>query len=180
MVVITAAESDKRLGRMLGGSGLSVLYADTSSACFYGGGPDLIFVSRHELQSVKCENAAIIVRSAAGLPESIDCKNVVAIVDSSDRELLAQVGRRHLRALTCGLARSDTFTLSSLTSDSAVISLQRSITAFDGSIVEPFELPVAFAYRVEPFSLLACAAIFSLTGLQSPFCGAARWTLPPS
>lgn len=93
--------------------------------------------------------------------------------------MLSAVAGRRLPAVTCGLGTSDTLTLSSFTVDSAVISLQRQLTAFDGTPVEPFELPVSFSGKLEPFELLAAAAIFCLMGKQNPLAAAPLWRIPP-
>ncbi|MEM1486108.1 hypothetical protein V6615_14750 [Oscillospiraceae bacterium PP1C4] len=180
MIIVTARGADRRLSGLLSKScagKISVLCVDTASAAFSGTGPDIVFVTQQAFSHIACENAAFIVRSNNCLPQQIDCAHAVAIVDSSSSAVMEQVALRHLRALTCGLATSDTFTLSSLTADSAVVSLQRRIVAFDGTSVEPFELPVFFSERIEPFSLLACAAIFCLMGKRNPLLQAASWTI---
>ena len=178
VVVVTAGDSERRLGELLGGGGLSVLYAETPAVSFAGEGPDLIFVRQREPGRAACRDAVLVVRRGTGLPGRIDCENAVAVIDSSNAQALEQVARRRLRALTCGLSGADTFTVSSLTPDSAVVSLQREITAFDGSAVEPFELPVALHGPVDPFTLLSCAAVFCLLGARNPLAGEKRWLIP--
>ncbi len=181
VIVVTATGSNRRFSSLLSqgcGSKIPVLCVDAASAAFSGEGPDIVFVSQQMFSMIACENAAFIVRGGHCLPEQIECSNAVAIVDSSNA-VLGQVAPRHLRALTCGLATSDTFTLSSYTAESAVISMQRRIAAFDGTSIEPFELPVSFSSRTEPFSLLACAAIFCLMGKQNPLVNAKSWNILP-
>lgn len=184
MIVVTATgAAGHLLGSLLrvgSGGALSVLCAETSAAAFSGDGPDFILLSEQSFSHIECENAAFIIRGKDCIPSQILCPNAVAIVDSSDSANMEQVSLRRLRALTCGLSISDTFTLSSLTADSAVIALQRPVTAFDGSITEPFELPVLFHSRVEPFLLLACAAVFCLSGQKNPLASLKSWKLPPA
>lgn len=179
MVVVTAGGPGRRLRELLRTGGtLSMLCADTDRAALSGDGPDIVFISQKTFLQIACDNAAFIIRKKEELPQEFSCKNAVAIVDSADSDVLAAVAGRRLPAVTCGLGTSDTLTLSSLTVDSAVISLQRQITAFDGTKVEPFELPVSFSKRVEPFELLAAAAVFVLMGSRNPLAGAPLWRIP--
>ncbi|WP_066460134.1 hypothetical protein [Anaerotruncus rubiinfantis] len=180
MVVVTARASDKRLCSLLQGScknALSILVIDADAAALHGNGPDLVYLAPHSFMKLNCENAIFIVRDTGCLPETADCANAVAIVDSSNKPVMELVASRHLKALTCGLSNSDTFTLSSLTRDSAVISLRRQVTAFDGTSIEPFELPVSFSSPIEPFTLLACAAVFCMLGRKNPMAHAMQLEL---
>lgn len=180
MIVVTAGLADKKFNAIIkkGGNGaLSILEAQTQDAEFQGDEPDLVLVTGQKMEQISCQNAIFLVRGHSGMPNKFRCEHAVAIVDSSDQSLLEQVAKHHIKALTCGLASVDTLTLSSYTSDSAVISLQRQITAFDGTILEPFELPVSFISHVEPFSLLACAAVFFFLGKKNPLANCKLWEL---
>ena len=178
MIVVAARDPGRSLERVLrGGQGLSVLYAQTAEVIFSGDGPDILLVSQRSFSQIVCDQAVLVMSSGSCLPEKLRCSRAVAIVDSSDQTVLSEVACRHLPALTCGFAGSDTFTLSSMTTDSAVVSLQRTITAFDGACVEPFELPVALPCRIDPFSLLAGTAVFCMMGNRSPLVGSHLWKL---
>lgn len=128
---------------------------------------------------IRCENAVFVASHPEDLPLSFTGDRCAAILDSSNTSLRAAAAQRRLPALTCGLSGADTFTISSWRGDSAMISLLRPLTAFDGSTVEPFELPVAFERPPEAFALLACAAVFSLLGDKSPLSGLSLWQLAP-
>ncbi|MCL2034166.1 MAG: hypothetical protein FWG94_05480 [Oscillospiraceae bacterium] len=88
----------------------------------------------------------------------------LAIVDSCNQDAIKLVSGTKMPAVTCGLSPCDTITLSSLSEDSAVIGLQRCITCFDGTVLEPQEIPVSLCAQVSSFTLLCAAAIFILTG----------------
>ena len=65
--------------------------------------------------------------------------------------------------VTCGFSSKDTFTFSSKSEDSAVVSLMRTV-ALPQWAVEPMELPVAFPSGTADFFVLAAAAALILTG----------------
>lgn len=94
----------------------------------------------------------------------VTTKQTVVIVDSCASAQLGYVSSTKLPAITCGLFAKDTITLSSMTADSAVINLQRSIRCFSGEIAEPQEIPVRFMSAPDSYLLMAVAAIFILTG----------------
>ncbi|MCI9234349.1 MAG: hypothetical protein HFG24_00045 [Anaerotruncus sp.] len=179
LVVVAAKDPDKQLFKLLQchGGRISLLNVRTLSAKLEGETPDLVFATGPRFPRLSCENAVLILRNGRELPVGPVNRHAIAILNSSDPRTLKQAASRHLPALTCGRLSSDTFTLSSLTPDSAVISLQRPVHAFDGSTVEPFELPAAFSFPPDPFCLLACAAIFCLLGKKNPLAGLSRWHL---
>ena len=122
----------------------------------------LLFASAGHIQ---CENAAFIAAQPEDLPLSFQGRRCAA----------AQL---RMPSLTCGLSGADTFTMSSWQRDRAVISLLRPLTAFDGTVVEPFELPAAFEIPPDPFDLLACAAVYVMLGESCPFHQLDLWNLP--
>lgn len=180
MVVVIAAPSDRKLSSILKKSSngsISILDVHTQQASFFGEHPDIVFVTGKKFRCIDCKQAIFLMRTKDSIPELFQCDNAVAIVNSSDQKLLSLVAQRHIKAITCGFSNVDTLTLSSLTSDSAVISLQRQVKAFDGSILEPFDLPVSFSSYFEPFSLLYSAAVLCLLGKQNPLTSYELWKL---
>lgn len=180
VLIVTAANLGHKLEKLLSqacAGKLAMLCVQTKDAAFSGSGPDLVLVSHPAISRIVCPTAACVVRGTGCLPATIDCKEMVTIVDSSDPLALEEIARRRVRALTCGLSVADTFTLSSLTQESACIFLQRRIHAFDGTPVEPFELPVVFSERIEPFSLMACAAVLCLLGEKNPLMNIGTWDI---
>lgn len=135
----------------------------------------LLFASAGHIQ---CENAAFIAAQPEELPLSFQGQRCVAILDSSNSALRATAAQLRMPSLTCGLSGADTFTMSSWQRDRAVISLLRPLTAFDGTVVEPFELPAAFEIPPDPFDLLACAAVYVMLGESCPFHQLELWNLP--
>lgn len=152
-------------------------FPDTKSASLLDLPPNLTLLCASP-GHIRCENAVFVAANPEDLPLSFAGSRCAAVLDSSNSDLRAAAAHRRLPALTCGMSGADTFTISSWRSDSAMISLLRPLTAFDGSAVEPFELPVAFERPPEAFDLLACAAVFSLLGKQSPLNGLSIWQLP--
>lgn len=158
LVTVTAGSLHRQLPTLLSGQGLSVLLGDM-------------------LPFLRCENAAFVARLPEELPAAFQCERFVAVIDSASSLLREAVSSRRIPAVTCGLAGTDTFTYSSWRAESAVICLRRTLRAFDGAVIEPFELPVTFSKRPEPFSLLAAASVLCMTGRANPLAEYKVWNL---
>lgn len=110
-------------------------------------------------------------RTVAVLEESLSLPSALpalpegcpAVLSGQDPAAAAFAGERGLLPLDCGLSLRDTLTLSSLTENSAVVSLQRPVARLDGTLLEPVELPLALTRRWEPYPLLCCAGVLLLS-----------------
>lgn len=70
-----------------------------------------------------------------------------------------------IKTLTCGFSPYDTMTLSSITPERAVVTLQREIHTLDGQLVEPADYPVILRRALQPHTILLCCAALLLLGL---------------
>lgn len=139
--------------------------------------PDFILLSQPSACcEIHCNAAVIIARIPDDLPQKLFCPHAVAVIDSDNSALRREVSSRRLPALTCGRSDTDTFTLTSFTGDSAVISLGRQICSFDQNIVEPFELPVSLSQSADAFDVMAAAAVFCLLGKAGLLASQEKWS----
>ena len=65
---------------------------------------------------------------------------------------------------SCGMSLRDSVTFSSFTSDGCVLSLQRCIKTFDGSTVDPFEIPLYCDENEDRFGILCASLLLILSG----------------
>lgn len=126
---------------------------------------ELFLADAGSFDLIYSETAIVIFKDAEKLDTKFETnKQVVAIVDSCNKEALKLASETGFPAITCGLSTRDTITLSSINEDSAVINLQREITCFDGNVTEPQEIPVSLYSPIDSFALMCVAAIFILSG----------------
>lgn len=125
-----------------------------------------IIISDLRSFDIICADTSVIVfRDGREHTEGFEADgNTVAVVDSGSKDALIAVSKTGLPAITCGLAQCDTITLSSISEDSAVINIQRSITCFDGTVAEPQEIPVSLCSSIDNFALMCAALVFILSG----------------
>lgn len=93
------------------------------------------------------------------IPEGVAC-----IVDSSNTLALSMLKNAGHIAYCCGTSPRDTFSISSLESESAVVSVLRQVESIQGDVIEPCEIPITFASAIPPFNLLACCAVLAISG----------------
>lgn len=93
-------------------------------------------------------------------------RQAMVIVSAEDRPMLYQLGQIGARAITCGLSCKDTFTFSSRSEDTAVVSLMRAVPNAAGRILEPMDIPLIFPQNVPDYPLLACTAALLLAGIS--------------
>lgn len=97
-------------------------------------------------------------------------KGFIAVTHSSNTKALSLLAGKPVTAISCGMAATDTITLSSIREDSAVISLQRVLTTIYGNEVEPGDFPVSVMLKENrnlPYSdygLMAAATVLLLAG----------------
>lgn len=121
------------------------------------------------LDAVQAEQAILIfkTRQAAHAHPLALSKGIVSILESENEAAARSLLNSGATALTCGLTARDTLTLSSFSDTSPVVSIQRSITAFDGHTLEPCEQPIALHAPLSGYALLSVCAVLLLTG-QAP------------
>ena len=89
----------------------------------------------------------------------------VGICEDSDRAALKILMESGVPVITCGMNPKSTVTLSSLTSSSALVSLQRTVTDIFGNDTEPCELGIKLNRGRSPFAVTASAAVLLLAGI---------------
>ncbi|WRS28831.1 hypothetical protein U6B65_06820 [Oscillospiraceae bacterium MB08-C2-2] len=161
-VAIAADHDDKKFGYTLNqifsryfalqkeqGLSHSFVVKDFDSLCSGGEVPEALLIIYKNICTIKKEK----------IPSQ-----ALAVVDSTNRELVHFVSKTKLPAITCGMASMDTITLSSITEESAVINLQRTITCLDGQLVEPQEIPIKLHSAAGKYAIMAAAAALIASG----------------
>ena len=167
-VVAVAPYSDKRFWKELT-NGLapffSVLHTHHSRLAVPRGKAELLVADSCTFESIESDLALLIFKDTEQFSlETVKAKQIVAVVDSRNAQLVSFVSSTKLPAITCGLSPRDTITLSSIAVDSAVINLQRTVTCFDGSVVEPQEIPLKIGSEIDNYTLMALASVFIMSG----------------
>jgi len=165
VIVLSSACEKKILTciKNLLGEKYSIASIDEKTYCDNGQNTNFIIIKSSTITNVKAKSI-VVFKDSTALCENINLdENCIAIANSDDQNIIKYLAANNIKAITCGLSTKDTLTLSSITQDSAVISLQRAITTIYGSTLEPFEMPVKLQSKLEPYSILIIAAITIIT-----------------
>lgn len=90
--------------------------------------------------------------------------NFISIVEEGNERALKMLKGSCAPTLICGMSSKDTLTLSSVSDNSAVVSLQREICDLNGNIIEPCEIQISHDEPFSKFELLAACAVLLLAG----------------
>ncbi len=89
-------------------------------------------------------------------------EEMVGIVEDGSTAALLQAGNCGM-AVTCSVGSRATVSLSGMTGRKKLVSLQRSLTALDGTVIEPHEFYVSPSEETDWYPLLAACAVLLLT-----------------
>ncbi|MDL2233244.1 hypothetical protein LJC63_06655 [Ruminococcaceae bacterium OttesenSCG-928-L11] len=130
--------------------------------------PDLFLAGAQSLGEISVHNSIVVYRDLLNPRLLISHSGqAVAIVDSANAAAVDHVAALQLPAITCGLSARDTITLSSIGSERAMINLQRAFHCIGGARVDPLETPVAITDAMDPYAVMASAAVCLLCGLPT-------------
>lgn len=100
-------------------------------------------VSGRNIENIECDNILIVCgKSMKKLPDTGKSGSVSVILSSSGSVVLTEKQLSDYKFITCGFSSRDTVTLSSVTSDKAVVSIQRAFYCINGDKIEPMEIVI--------------------------------------
>lgn len=108
--------------------------------------------ARH-ITEISAKQAVVVAGEGAVLPEGLSALAVIVDADS-DIDVSALQGNA---VITCGLSAKNTVSVTSKTSDSITLALNRAIHTLSG-LCEPMELPTRFCEGYSDFDYMAAFA----------------------
>ncbi|MGN1080686.1 MAG: hypothetical protein ACI4QV_01210 [Acutalibacteraceae bacterium] len=123
---------------------------------------ETIIYETEKIKKISAENGVLIFKNGCKILDPLEVPDgFTAIVDSSNSDALAMLGKHNIPVITCSKS-CDTLCFSSVDKKNAMISLQREITSFSGKITEPCEIAISSVSSKDMFSPLAAAAALLL------------------
>lgn len=96
--------------------------------------------------------------------EKCTIKRAVCITDSSNKAAVRSLNSTESCVIGCSMSERDTLSISCITDEYRLVSLQRNIHTLDGDIIEPCEIKLFSDRDLSPFTVLAVCAVLLLTG----------------
>ncbi|MGN0597437.1 MAG: hypothetical protein ACI4J1_08950 [Ruminiclostridium sp.] len=119
-----------------------IFYAFDGSFIEAGMGYELLFIEMDNPTEIVCSDCIVLLKSETALPCATFPENAIVIANSQNIKQMELLKNHKGNVITCGLGKKDTFSCTSNTEESLVISLNRSITALSGRKIEPLEIPL--------------------------------------
>lgn len=173
-LVLLGSLSDKRAGQALKelfSQRVSFLHICGSRLDLCGTSPDFLIYETDTLEHFPVSSGILICKEPlrqSGFSlchvERPECyQNMIGILSSEDTAGAQLFQQMKLTTITCGLSGKDSLTLSSITNDSAVVCLQRTIRSLSGQEIDPGEIPVVIDRPIDRYSLLLTVAVALLS-----------------
>ena len=168
-VILFGAKKEKQTGEPL-----YEALSKNGGACFTGtarlesGGenPRFLLYEYESLPELALEKGIIIFKNEIAKFSRFHIPNgFTAVVDSENASALSLLKQQQrIQTITCGMSSHDTISISSVSEDSAAVSLQRAIRRLDGTTMEACEIPIKFSKSPGDYAILCCCAVLLLTG----------------
>ncbi len=120
------------------------------------------------LKSLNASDGIFIFKSSQvdALPAIGSHNNLTCIACADDAPSMKKLAFLQLPAIVCGTSQRDSLSISSVNGESLSISVQRILTALDGSDILPCELKADFVGEFDAYPMLASAAVLLLCGAK--------------
>lgn len=92
-------------------------------------------------------------------------QGIIGICEDVNQKAFELFQKSGISVISCGMNSKSTLTLSSLSTDTVLASLQRIITDNNGKEIEPFEFKIKLKKNYNPFSVTASAVILLIYGI---------------
>lgn len=142
-IFVTGNAEDKELESLIKNrlsESYTVTYIYQNSFIRIGSGYNLIVLDSEKPVISTC-GSVLLMKENGIIPEALP-EDITAIINADSKAQLKAVQKIGIRAITCGTSSTSTISFSSETDDTLMISLNRSITALSGKIIQPLEIPV--------------------------------------
>lgn len=91
-------------------------------------------------------------------------KGVIGICEAENETALKLLKRNSVAAITCGSGSKNTITIASISSEAAIITLQRTLFDLKGKKIEPADFKIKPPKNCSPFSVMAAVTAMLLCG----------------
>ncbi len=158
-IFVTGDKTDKELEKLIKNrltESYSITYINHGDVTESGKGYNLIVIDS-EKPHINVNSGILLMKENGEIPDALP-ENITAIINADNDKQIKAVQKGKIKAITCGMGATSTVSFTSETEDTLVISLNRSLTALSGKIIQPLEIP-AEKKGAERYSLMSYTAL---------------------
>ena len=122
------------------------------------------FISLHSQAEEIAAKTVIVTGRCKSFRKQLISKKTMAICHENNTDALRLFKSNRLSVITCGRGGKNTVSISSITDNTLLLSLQRSITDINGNIIEPCEIKVKLKDSKVGFAELATTIVLLIYG----------------
>ena len=90
---------------------------------------------------------------------------ILGVCEENNRTALETFKKSKNAVITCGINNKNTITLSSITDNTLLATLQRSIYDVNGNVLEPCEFKINLTEAFSPFAIMSSVAVLLYNGI---------------
>ncbi len=137
-----------------------------SDKAVFGGNGNFTIISRYKCSDINLKKGiAVFCDNTERFEKLILPYGFIGICEENNRNALEIFKKSNTPVISCGMNSKNTVTLSSINSESLIASLQRTVSDFNFTEIEPTEFKIKLKKEYKPFSVMACVAILLLKGI---------------
>jgi len=148
-------------------SSFGAIHIDGRKITNFESANNFLIISAHDTIEINVQSGIAVFFKT---PEKLSCQKIpkgfIGIAEHDDKVALGLLMQNKIETATCGFSSYDTITVSSITEDSAMIGVQRSVKTLKGNIIEPCEFPIKYKKDILRNSLLTAYGILLISGLK--------------
>lgn len=124
----------------------------------WGKGYELLAADFPRFGKIEADNPVFLLKKDC-VPDFQFPLKATVIACSENEEQIKALKDKSLHVITCGFGKTDSFSYSSLSEETMVVSLNRELTAFSGKKIQPLEVPVTIPQGADVYSVIAFTAL---------------------
>ncbi len=129
------------------------------------GSNNFTVISEYKSISLKIKTAiAVFTEDTERFENQRFPQGIIGICEEKNKNALKIFEKDNIPAICCGMSGKNTITVSSLSEEKMVVSLQRTITGLYKNTVLPQDFKITLNKKYDPFSVMISAAILLLLG----------------
>ncbi|MBR7133010.1 MAG: hypothetical protein IKD04_05705 [Clostridia bacterium] len=156
------SKDEKEIIEILAANGGDYISDKTVS---YGGGA-FTFISKYKSTELRLNNGiAVFIGNTDKFKQQRFPKGIIGVCEEGNRNALELFSKSPISVICCGMNSKNTITLSSLSDDTVLTTVQRTIITDNGTEIEPCEFLIKLTKSYSPFAIMASTAALLLCGI---------------